>query len=227
MGLDLSTTFVKGRKLRFNSLSNLVCSVVTAVYSSYRTRVTVRFDDLSKTVPSSVTVLERSVVPPSQQALQDVLQYGQIQSLGEVAGALSLNFGTSTSISFKPTGSTVLTFTSKLVSSLQQVFLFISNGGERITWPSNFSWSGGSYLALRTVGTDIVELVTMDGGINWIGTVWSSQPAFSFATEQDYTNSDSSYPINSALIKPKIVALENTTLALSQEVIRIAEKVDG
>lgn len=49
-----------------------------------------------------------------------------------------------------------------------RVLLVLTNGGANaITWPASVVWFNGVAPKLRAVGTDIVELVTRDGGTTW------------------------------------------------------------
>ncbi len=48
--------------------------------------------------------------------------------------------------------------------------LVITNGGAfTVTWPASVKWAGGSAPTFSAAGVDVVTLLTVDGGVTWLG----------------------------------------------------------
>lgn len=94
-----------------------------------------------------------------------------------VSGTVVVNLDTATYHALTLTGSiTTLTIQNAPASEVVALTLEIIQGGSgsyAITWPGTVKWSGSTPPTLTTtVGkTDIITLVTRDGGANWLGFV--------------------------------------------------------
>ncbi|MPN57367.1 hypothetical protein SDC9_205061 [bioreactor metagenome] len=48
--------------------------------------------------------------------------------------------------------------------------LVIMNGGAfTVTWPASVKWAGGSAPTFSAAGVDVITLLTVDGGVTWLG----------------------------------------------------------
>ena len=98
---------------------------------------------------------------------------------GEVTiGTLDLVIETQTAQVFTlAAADTVLTVTADVSPSVVMIaLLFITQddvGIRTITWPANFRWQGGFSPSLSTAAgaTDVVQIMTYDGGVTWLAAI--------------------------------------------------------
>ena len=92
------------------------------------------------------------------------------QDLGTISGAVTIDLSAGLSVSATIGGATTLAFTSVPSGGATVVVLRIANGGSAaVTWPTTISWVNSTAPRLTATGTDIVVLVTDDGGATWWG----------------------------------------------------------
>lgn len=92
------------------------------------------------------------------------------QSLGIITGAVTIDLSAGLSVSATIGGATTLVFTGVPSGGATVVVLRIANGGSAaVTWPTTISWVNSTAPRLTATGTDIVVLVTDDGGATWWG----------------------------------------------------------
>lgn len=92
-----------------------------------------------------------------------------------VTGTLILDLGTFRVFNITCTGSTTLTFINTPPANQQFIaYIYVTNnGGTVTTWPTGTSWASGLAPTMTaTAGrTDIITMLTIDGGIKWYATV--------------------------------------------------------
>ena len=80
------------------------------------------------------------------------------QSLGTISGSATIGGATTLAFTGVPTGGAIV------------VVLRLTNGGSAaVTWPTTISWVNSKAPTLTSAGTDMVVLVTDDGGATWWG----------------------------------------------------------
>lgn len=83
--------------------------------------------------------------------------------------AYELDLALATGWTLTATGDITFSFTNETAGKMYGVALKIVNGGlHTLIWPASVKWAGGTAPTL-TNGTDIVGLVTLDGGTSWVG----------------------------------------------------------
>jgi hypothetical protein len=175
LGSDVTSLLKKGRKLRFNQSSSLVCSVLTAVYASFKTLVTVEFSDYTSVIPMTLSKFEVSRDSTYDQALLDIMDSDNYQNLGSKSGSVTIDFTKGQAVSLTVSGDLSIGVTSLLKSKKQLNFIVLTNGGNyNLTFDSNITWIGGSVPEFSVSGTDIVMLLSVTGGTAFWGCVWNS-----------------------------------------------------
>ena len=100
------------------------------------------------------------------------------QSLGAISGSVTIDLSAGLSVSATVDGAVTLTFSNVPTDGTVVIVLRLTNGGSAVvTWPLEISWADSAAPTLTEVGTDMVVLMTDDGGANWWGTA-----AFEFGT---------------------------------------------
>ena len=100
--------------------------------------------------------------------------YGEIHNaIGSIGGGtqdIDLALGNSVSATVD-TATTTFTISNPVVSGDRSSFnLILENGGSQsVIWPGIMNWGRGITPILTTIGTDILDFTTIDGGINWHG----------------------------------------------------------
>lgn len=92
------------------------------------------------------------------------------QALGTISGSASINLSAGLSVSATIGGAVTLAFTGVPRGGAVVVVLRLTNGGSAtVTWPTAIAWADSTAPALTAAGTDLVVLVTDDGGATWLG----------------------------------------------------------
>lgn len=92
------------------------------------------------------------------------------QSLGTISGTVTIDLSAGLSVSATIGGATTLAFTGVPTGGAIVVVLRLTNGGSAaVTWPTTISWVNSKAPTLTSAGTDMVVLVTDDGGATWWG----------------------------------------------------------
>lgn len=92
------------------------------------------------------------------------------QSLGTISGTVTIDLSAGLSVSATIGGATTLAFAGVPTGGGAVVVLRLTNGGSAVvTWPTTISWVSMTAPRLTVTGTDIVVLVTDDGGATWWG----------------------------------------------------------
>ena len=92
------------------------------------------------------------------------------QTLGTISGSVTIDLSAGLSVSATIGDAVTLTFTNVPASGTTVVVLRLTNGGSAVvTWPASILWADSTAPALTAAGTDMVVLVTDDGGTSWLG----------------------------------------------------------
>lgn len=92
------------------------------------------------------------------------------QDLGTISGAVTIDLSAGLSVSATIGGATTLAFAGVPTGGSVVVVLRLTNGGsDAVTWPTTISWANSKAPTLTAAGTDMVVLVTDDGGATWMG----------------------------------------------------------
>ena len=92
------------------------------------------------------------------------------QDLGTISGAVTIDLSAGLSVSATIGGAATLAFTGIPTGGSVDVVLRLTNGGsDAVTWPTTISWANSKAPTLTATGTDMVVLVTDDGGATWMG----------------------------------------------------------
>lgn len=87
---------------------------------------------------------------------------------GNVTGAVAIDMATAQVVSLTLTGAITLTLSNVVAGAASALLLRITNGGNHgVTWPTGTRWPAGALPALTSNGTDLVALITADGGTTW------------------------------------------------------------
>lgn len=100
------------------------------------------------------------------------------QALGTISGTVTIDLSAGLSVSATIGGAVTLAFTGVPSGGAAVVVLRLTNGGSAtVTWPTAIAWADSTAPALTAAGTDLVVLMTDDGGATWLGNT-----AFEFGT---------------------------------------------
>lgn len=92
------------------------------------------------------------------------------QALGTITGTVTIDLSVGLSVSATIGGAVTLAFTGVPRGGAVVVVLRLTNGGSAaVTWPTTISWANSKAPTLTAAGTDMVVLVTDDGGATWMG----------------------------------------------------------
>lgn len=92
------------------------------------------------------------------------------QALGTISGTVTIDLSAGLSVSATISGAVTLAFTGVPSGGAAVVVLRLTNGGSAaVTWPTTISWANSKAPTLTAAGTDMVVLVTDDGGATWMG----------------------------------------------------------
>lgn len=92
------------------------------------------------------------------------------QALGAISGTVTIDLSAGLSVSATIGGAVTLAFTGVPTGGSVVVVLRLTNGGSAtVTWPTTISWANSKAPTLTAAGTDMVVLVTDDGGATWWG----------------------------------------------------------
>lgn len=92
------------------------------------------------------------------------------QSLGTISGTVTIDLSAGLSVSATVGGAVTLAFSNAPVGGAVVVVLRLTNGGSAVvTWPASILWADSTAPALTDAGTDMIVLVTDDGGTSWLG----------------------------------------------------------
>lgn len=92
------------------------------------------------------------------------------QALGTISGTKTIDLSAGLSISATIGGATTLAFSNVPTGGAVVVVLRLTNGGSAaVTWPAAISWADSAAPTLTEAGTDMVVLMTDNGGANWWG----------------------------------------------------------
>lgn len=92
------------------------------------------------------------------------------QDIGNLTGTAVIDLSSGLSVSGSVTGDVTISFSNIPPTGNVVVLLRITNGGTFVvTWPTTISWVKSTAPRLTATGTDIVVLVTDDGGATWWG----------------------------------------------------------
>ena len=92
------------------------------------------------------------------------------QALGTISGDVTIDLSAGLSVSATVGGAVTLAFSNAPVGGAVVVVLRLTNGGSAVvTWPTTISWANSKAPTLTAAGTDMVVLVTDDGGATWMG----------------------------------------------------------
>lgn len=92
------------------------------------------------------------------------------QALGTISGSVTIDLSAGLSVSATVGGATSLAFTGVPTGGASVVVLRLTNGGSAVvTWPATIAWADSTTPALTAAGTDMIVLVTDDGGTSWLG----------------------------------------------------------
>ena len=92
------------------------------------------------------------------------------QALGTITGAVTIDLSAGLSVSATIGGATTLAFSNAPSGGAAVVVFRLTNGGSAtVTWPVAIAWADSTAPALTAAGTDLVVLVTDDGGVSWLG----------------------------------------------------------
>lgn len=92
------------------------------------------------------------------------------QSLGTISGTVTIDLSAGLSVIATVGGATTLAFAGVPTGGAIVVVLRLTNGGSAaVTWPTTISWVNSKAPTLTSAGTDMVVLVTDDGGATWWG----------------------------------------------------------
>jgi hypothetical protein len=92
-------------------------------------------------------------------------------ALGNQAGIPVLDLSLSNFFTMTVTGNiTSWTFTNVPAAGVTVVTLLIADGGDyAVAWPGSVKWPAGTAPTLASGGTDLLTLVTLNGGLTWNG----------------------------------------------------------
>ena len=92
-------------------------------------------------------------------------------ALGSVSGTKAISGASANVQSMTIAANTTITLTAGASASECRVLtLIITNGGAfTVTWPASVKWAGGSAPTFSAAGVDVVTLLTVDGGVTWLG----------------------------------------------------------
>mgnify|MGYP001661385265 CR=1 FL=1 len=94
----------------------------------------------------------------------------KLQALGTISGDVTIDLSAGLSVSATVGGAVTLAFSNAPVGGAVVVVLRLTNGGSAVvTWPTTISWANSKAPTLTAAGTDMVVLVTDDGGATWMG----------------------------------------------------------
>ena len=92
------------------------------------------------------------------------------QALGAISGTVTIDLSAGLSVSATIGGAATLAFTGVPTGGSVVVVLRLTNGGSAtVTWPTTISWANSKVPTLTAAGTDMVVLMTDDGGATWMG----------------------------------------------------------
>lgn len=98
-----------------------------------------------------------------------------------------------------------------------------SGGPWSVTWPSNTTWNTGTAptLATATGAADLIELMTVDGGTNWLGVALVTGAGASIKLRDETTRADSSSTVGTADTGQSWSALTSTFGISSNKIYRV------
>lgn len=92
------------------------------------------------------------------------------QALGTISGTKTIDLSAGLSVSATIGGATTLAFSNVPAGGAVVVVLRLTNAGSAaVTWPTTISWADSAAPTLTEAGTDMVVLMTDNGGANWWG----------------------------------------------------------
>lgn len=92
------------------------------------------------------------------------------QVLGTISGSVTIDLSAGLSVSATIGGETTLAFTNVPTGGAVVAVLRLTNGGSAVvTWPTTIAWADSTAPALTAAGTDMIVLMTIDGGASWMG----------------------------------------------------------
>lgn len=92
------------------------------------------------------------------------------QDLGTISGSVTIDLSAGLSVSATIGGAVTLAFMGVPIGGAAVVVLRLTNGGSSVvTWPATIAWANSTAPRLTATGTDMIVLVTDDGGASWMG----------------------------------------------------------
>ena len=109
---------------------------------------------------------------PGGRVLSDVLNLGQsrtlVNALGSISGATSVDLLLGDVITATITGATAFTFTNvPPTGKCCCITMILVNPGTNVSFATVPKWPAGAPPTLSVTGTDIITLMTVDGGTTW------------------------------------------------------------
>jgi hypothetical protein len=96
-----------------------------------------------------------------------------VNALGSVSGATSINVESGNMVSATVTGATTFSFTNPPAPGGGFVLVLTNGGAGAVTWPASVDWEGGSAPSLTASGVDMLTFITVDSGTTWHGVIVS------------------------------------------------------
>jgi hypothetical protein len=90
------------------------------------------------------------------------------QDKGSISGATNFDLAVAQFFTFTPSALVTMTFTNKPSGTFAYgVVLAITNGLNKVTWPTTTKWAGGTPPTLTASGIDLIGMITFDNGTIW------------------------------------------------------------
>lgn len=109
----------------------------------------------------------------NQQRKMLIRDYAEVSvAAGSITGTYAFDLEAGNVFSGTLTGATTFSFANVPATNSSSVAFLITNGGSAaVTWPGSINWPGGAAPTLTAAGTDLIVLVTIDGGTSWNGAI--------------------------------------------------------
>ncbi len=120
---------------------------------------------------SKGAILEHEELDANFIELRDSIIGEVVNNLGNVSGAVDLDYADGSYVVATVTDATTLTLSGiPLANRAIGMTLELSNGGTNVTWPGSITWVSGTAPTLKASGLNLITLITRNGGTTWLGT---------------------------------------------------------
>jgi hypothetical protein len=103
-------------------------------------------------------------------------------------GAIALNLSTASRFKLNLIGAVTLSLVNPANSQSFQIF--IAANGLTVTWPSSFTWPGGTVPTLSAAGFDVIEAISFDGGKTFAAMVRATALQSPILVEDDFVGTN-------------------------------------